>query len=34
MGDMPTDFWAGWIATLTITSLIGLGWLIYSVYFL
>lgn len=33
MGDMPTDFWAGWIAVLTITSFVGLGWLIYSIYF-
>ncbi len=33
MADMPTAFWAGWIAVLTVTSLIGLGWLIHSVYF-
>jgi len=30
---MPTDFWAGWIAIITIVSFIGLGWLIFSVYF-
>jgi cytochrome c oxidase cbb3-type subunit 3 len=33
MADMPTDFWAGWIAVITVTSLAGLGWLIFSVYF-
>ena len=33
MADMPTDFWAGWIAVLTIVSLIGLGWLVFSMYF-
>lgn len=31
--DLPSDFWAGWIALLTVASLIGLGWLVYSVYF-
>ena len=33
MSDMPNDFWAGWIVVLTITSLVGLAWLTYSVYF-
>jgi cytochrome c oxidase cbb3-type subunit 3 len=33
MADMPTDFWAGWIATLTIVSLAGLAWLVFSIYF-
>jgi len=33
MADMPTDFWSGWIAVLTIVSLAGLAWLVYSVYF-
>ena len=33
MADMPADFWSGWIAVITIVSLIGLGWLIFSVYF-
>lgn len=33
MAELPSDFWTGWIATLTVTSLAGLGWLIYSVYF-
>ena len=31
--DLPGDFWAGWIAVLTVGSLIGLGWLVYSIYF-
>ena len=30
---MPTDFWAGWITILTVTSFIGLSWLIFSIYF-
>ncbi len=33
MADLPTGFWAGWIAVVTIVSLIGLGWLVFSVYF-
>ena len=33
MADMPSDFWAGWIIVLTTVSLIGLAWLIWSVYF-
>jgi cytochrome c oxidase cbb3-type subunit 3 len=33
MADMPSDFWAGWIAVVTIVSLLGLAWLIFSVYF-
>lgn len=33
MADMPTGFWAGWIAVVTIVSFVGLGWLIFSVYF-
>lgn len=33
MADMPTDFWAGWIAVITIVSFVGLGWLIFSIYF-
>jgi cytochrome c oxidase cbb3-type subunit 3 len=30
---MPTDFWAGWIVVLTVVSLAGVCWLVYSVYF-
>jgi cytochrome c oxidase cbb3-type subunit 3 len=33
MADMPTDFWSGWIALVTVISLIGLTWLVFSVYF-
>lgn len=33
MADMPTGFWSGWIAVITLTSLAGLGWLLFSVYF-
>jgi cytochrome c oxidase cbb3-type subunit 3 len=33
MADMPQDFWSGWIAVITIVSLIGLGWLVFSIYF-
>jgi cytochrome c oxidase cbb3-type subunit 3 len=33
MADMPADFWSGWIAVITIVSLLGLGWLVFSVYF-
>lgn len=31
--DMPSSFWSGWIIVLTVSSLIGLAWLILSVYF-
>jgi cytochrome c oxidase cbb3-type subunit 3 len=30
---MPTDFWSGWVAVITVVSLIGLAWSTYSVYF-
>jgi cytochrome c oxidase cbb3-type subunit 3 len=33
MADLPTGFWAGWIAVVTIVTLIGLAWLVFSVYF-
>ena len=33
MADMPSDFWSGWIAIITITSLLGLAWAVFSVYF-
>jgi cytochrome c oxidase cbb3-type subunit 3 len=33
MADLPSGFWAGWIAVITIVSLAGLCWLVYSVYF-
>jgi cytochrome c oxidase cbb3-type subunit III len=33
MADLPADFWGGWIAVITIASLIALAWLVWSVYF-
>ena len=32
MGDLPTDFWSGWIIVITLTSLAGLAWIIFSIY--
>ena len=34
IADMPSDFWAGWIAVLTVVSLLGLVWLVFSIYFI
>lgn len=33
MTSIATGFWAGWIATITIVSGVGLAWLVFSVYF-
>ena len=33
MSDLPTDFWAGWIAVITLVSLGALAWFVYSIYF-
>ncbi|HEY3517869.1 MAG TPA: cytochrome-c oxidase, cbb3-type subunit III [Gammaproteobacteria bacterium] len=33
MANLPSDFWGGWVALITIVSLLGLAWLVYSVYF-
>ena len=33
MANLPSDFWGGWVAMITIVSLLGLAWLVYSVYF-
>ncbi len=33
MSDLPTEFWGGWIAVITIVSFLGLGWLVFSIYF-
>lgn len=33
MADLPSDFWSGWIAVITIISLGGLVWLVFSIYF-
>ncbi len=32
MGDMPTDFWSGWIIALTVGSFVALAWMIFSIY--
>lgn len=32
MADMPSDFWAGWIVVITVTSFIALIWFIRDVY--
>ena len=33
MASIATGFWAGWVAVITIVSVIGLAWLVVSVYF-
>ncbi len=33
MTDLAADFWAGWVAVITIVSLAGLAWLVYGAYF-
>lgn len=33
MADLPTSFWGGWITVLTVVSLLGLGWLLFSIFF-
>ncbi len=33
MADMPTSFWAGWITVITVVSMAGLVWLLFSIYF-
>ena len=33
MTNLPSDFWSGWIAVITVVSLLGLTWLVFSVYF-
>lgn len=30
---MPFDFWAGWVAVLTLASVLALGWFVFSIYF-
>ena len=30
---MPFDFWAGWVAVLTVASVLGLVWFVFSIYF-
>ncbi len=33
MANMPTAFWSGWVITITLVSLAGLVWLVFSIYF-
>lgn len=33
MADLPSDFWGGYIAGVTILSLLGLAWFVFSIYF-
>ncbi len=33
MADLPNAFWSGWIAVITIVSLLGLAWLVVTIYF-
>lgn len=33
MADLPGSFWGGWITVLTLVSLAGLAWLVFSIYF-
>jgi cytochrome c oxidase cbb3-type subunit 3 len=33
MPELPSEFWGGWIVTLTVASLAGLSWLVWSAYF-
>ena len=30
---MPAEFWAGWVLTLTVLSVAGLAWFVFSLYF-
>jgi len=33
MADMPSGFWSGWIIVLTLFSLAGVAWLVWSIYY-
>jgi len=33
VASVASGFWAGWVATITVVSVIGLGWLLVNVYF-
>ena len=33
MPELPAEFWGGWILVLTLASLGGLAWLVFSIYF-
>lgn len=32
MGSLPSGFWAGWVAVITVVTLLGLVWLVVGVY--
>jgi cytochrome c oxidase cbb3-type subunit 3 len=32
VADLPSEFWGGWIATITVASFVGLLWLVIDVY--
>ena len=31
--SLPVGFWSGWVIVLTVVSLVGLAWVVYSAYF-
>jgi cytochrome c oxidase cbb3-type subunit 3 len=33
MADMPSGFWSGWIIVVTLSSLAGVAWLVWSIYY-
>lgn len=33
MADLPNAFWSGWIAVITVVSVLGLAWLVITIYF-
>ena len=33
MPELPAEFWGGWVLALTLASLGGLAWLVFSIYF-
>ena len=33
MADLPNTFWSGWITVLTVVSLVGLAWLVITIYY-
>lgn len=33
MADMPSDFWSGWVTVITVSSLLALVWVVFSVFF-
>lgn len=33
MANLPSDFWSGWVIVLSVVSFVGLGWLVFSIFF-